>query len=169
MDANRLNWYALYVKSRHEFTTLSELNRKGVGAYVPAIRKMRQWKDRAKYVEFPLFPGYVFVQILPNPEEFLRALRTRGAVRLLSFESARPVSIPDEEIESLRILLDSDEEINIFPHIKEGERVRIKGGPLKGAEGLLNRKENQYEFIVNIELLGRSIAVRVFGDYLEAA
>jgi transcriptional antiterminator NusG len=169
MNVNELKWFALYVRSRHEFTTQSELNNKGICAYVPAIKKMRQWSDRKKNVIFPLFPGYVFVQIIPNPEEYLRALRTRGAVKLLSYQPEKPASIPDEEIESLRILLNSGQEINIFPHLKEGERVRIKGGPLRGAEGLLDSKENQYEFIVNIELLGRSVTVKVFGDYLEVA
>jgi len=45
----------------------------------------------------------------------------------------------------------------------------VKRGPLKGAEGILSVKENQYQFLVNIHLLGRSVGVKMYADELEAA
>ena len=47
--------------------------------------------------------------------------------------------------------------------------IRVKRGPLKGAEGILSVKENQYQFLVNVHLLGRSVAVKIYADELEAA
>ncbi len=168
-DSGIKNWFALYVKSRHEAVTQTELEHRGINTFVPMVNKLRFWKDRKKYIDFPLFPSYVFVQIHANPEEYLRVLRTRGAVRLVGFEEGRPSSIPCEEIESLRILLTSGEDLDVFPHLKEGERVGIKEGPLKGAEGILVRKESRCEFVVNVGLLGRCVAVKVLGEYLDAA
>ena len=169
MKGNVLQWYALYVKSRHEFATEHELQKQGVVTYLPAIEKVRQWKDRKKYVNFPLFPGYIFVRIVANPEEYLKVLKIRGAVMLLSHRPGYPAPIPSGEIESLRKLVESGEKIDIYPQLKEGERIRIKRGPLKDAEGYLTKKESQYVFIVNIELLGRSIAVQLYGEDLEVA
>ena len=169
MKGDALQWYALYVKSRHEFATEQELQKQGVITYLPAIEKVRQWKDRKKYVNFPLFPGYIFVRVVADPEEYRKVLKIRGAVMLLSHRPGYPAPIPSGEIESLRKLVESGEKIDIYPQLKEGERIRIKRGLLKDAEGYLSKKESQYVFIVNIELLGRSIAVKLYGEDLEVA
>ena len=167
LSAVQQQWYALYVKSRHEFITHGGLLRKGIKTYLPSIKRMQQWKDRKKCVEFPLFPGYLFVCVDPTPEEFLNVLRTRGAVNLVSMEPGSPTPVAPEEIDSLRILLESGEDFDIYPHLKEGMRVRLKRGPLKGALGILEGKKDKYTFLVGIELLGRSIGVKICADDIE--
>lgn len=162
------NWYALYVKSRHEFVAHNELIRKDVTTFLPSVKRLREWKDRKKWVEFPLFPGYLFIHIKPSPEDIISVLKTRGAVNLLSSEPGYPTPVSPEEINSLQMMIDSGKDIDIFPHLKEGARVRVKKGPLQGAEGRLERKEDQYLFLVNVELLGRSIGVRLNADDIEA-
>ncbi|MBZ0156125.1 MAG: UpxY family transcription antiterminator [Alphaproteobacteria bacterium] len=168
MTMDGMHWYALHVRSRHEFVARDELLRKGIDVYLPALRQCRQWKDRKKTVDFPLFPGYCFVHIPPRPEEFVAVLKTKGAVTLLSAKPGIPTPVPPEEILSLRILVESGTELDIYPHLREGMRVRVKRGPLKGAEGVLEKKEEQYLFTVGIELLGRSISVKVYADDIEA-
>jgi len=158
------NWYALSVKSRHEFVTDGELKKKGIESYLPFVRKTRQWSDRKKIIDFPLFPGYLFTHLVPSAENFLSVLKTRGVVRFLSLEQGQPASVPAEEIDSLRILLDSGKPVDIYPHLKEGMRVRIKRGTLKGAEGILQKKEDQFIFLVNIVLLGKSVGAKVYAD-----
>lgn len=162
-----MEWYALYVRSRHEFITKGELLKKGIETFLPSVKKWRHWKDRKKLIDFPLFPGYLFVHIDPNPEGFINVLKSRGAVRFISLNSGYPTSVSHEEINSLRLLIDSGKEIDIYPHLKEGMWVRIRRGPLKGAEGVLERKEDQYMFIVNIRILGRSISVKINADDIE--
>jgi transcription antitermination factor NusG len=162
------NWYVLYVKSRHEFTANNELIKKNIETFLPAVRRLRQWKDRKKWVEFPLFPGYLFINIPPRPESIVSVLKTRGAINLLSTEPGSPTPVPSEEISSLQLLLESGRDIDIYPQLKEGARVRVKRGPLQGAEGTLERREDQYIFLINIELLGRSIGVKMYADDIEA-
>jgi len=145
MDANQ-NYYALYVKSRHEFVTQSELVRKGTNTFLPSVKILRQWKDRNKFVDFPLFPGYLFVYINAKPEEYLNVLRTKGAVRLISTEIDGPTPVPTEEINSLKLIIASEQNFDIYPHLKEGTIVRIKRGPLKGAVGIIRNKADQYVF-----------------------
>ena len=147
--------------------TQGGLLRKGIKTYLPLIERMQQWKDRKKCVEFPLFPGYLFVCVDPTPEEFLNVLRTRGAVNLVSMEPGSPTPVAPEEIDSLRILLESGEDFDIYPHLKEGMRVRINRGSLKGALGRLEGKKDKYTFLVGIELLGRSIGVKICADDIE--
>lgn len=169
MSTTKVDWYALYVKSRHEFVVMGELQRKGIETFLPSVMKLSQWKDRKKHVEVPLFPGYLFVHIEPNPEEFLRVVKTRGAVTLISLNPGCPTPVASEEICSLKVILQSGEEIDIYPQLKEGMPVRVRRGALRGAEGILAKRHDQHIFLVNIELLGRSVGVKIYADDVEAA
>jgi len=84
-------------------------------------------------------------------------------------ESSAPTPVDPEEIASLRLLISSGKNIEIYPHLKEGTRVRIKNGPLQNAEGVLSKKDNDYLFSVNVELLGRSVAVKISAQDIESA
>ncbi len=163
------NWYALYVKSRHEFTVSEELQRKGVETFLPSVTKLSQWKDRKKRVEFPLFPGYLFVSIAPEPEKFLNVIRTRGTVTFVSLEPGCPTPVAPEEISALKIILAGGEEVDIYPRLKQGSRVRMKNGVFRGAEGILEKKEDRHMLVVGIKLLGRSVGVKVYAEDVEAA
>jgi transcription termination/antitermination protein NusG len=161
-------WYALYVKSRHEYVARGELVLKGIDTFLPSVKRLRQWKDRKMMVDFPLFPGYLFVSIEAKPEEYRNVLRTRGAVQLLSAEVGCPTPVSQEEIDSLRVVIESGQHIDIYPNLKEGAPVRVKRGPLKGAAGIIGNSVDQYIFMVNIDILGRSIGVKIYADDIEA-
>ncbi|MEW6115746.1 MAG: UpxY family transcription antiterminator [Nitrospirota bacterium] len=159
------NWYALYVRSKHEFVTTGELSKKGIDVYLPSVQRWHQWRDRKKLVNSPLFPGYLFVNIPPEPEAFITVLKTRGAVTFITLDHIQPTPIAAAEIETLKLLTLSGEEIDVYPHLKEGGRVRVKRGPLAGAVGIIARKEERYMLLVNVTLLGRSVGVRLYpGD-----
>ncbi|MEW6053635.1 MAG: UpxY family transcription antiterminator [Nitrospirota bacterium] len=162
-------WFALYVKSKHEFVTDSALKEKNIETFLPSIPKRRQWKDRQKTVEFPLFPGYLFVHLQPRSDEFMKVLKTKGAVTFVSLDSGVPTPVNHEEFSSLRLMIESGKELDIYPHLKEGSHIRIRRGPLKGADGFLLKKEANYMFIVNINLLGRSIGLNISSDDVEDA
>ena len=164
-----INWYAIYTKPRHEFVVHGELQKKGIESFLPTFKRLQQWKDRKKFVEFPLFPGYLFVHVQHDSSAFLNVLKTRGVVTFISSTPGNPSTVAVEEIQSLKLLLESGEELDVYPNLKEGELIRVKRGPLKGAEGILSVKENQYQFLVNIHLLGRSVGVKMYADQLEAA
>ena len=164
-----INWYAIYTKPRHEFVVHGELQKKGIESFLPSFKRLQQWKDRKKFVEFPLFPGYLFVHVQHDSSAFLNVLKTRGVVTFISSTPGNPSTVAVEEIQSLKLLLESGEELDVYPNLKEGELIRVKRGPLKGAEGILTRKDEQYLFLVNIHLLGRSVGVKIYADELEAA
>ena len=164
-----LNWYALSVKSRHEFIARDELQKKGIETFLPSVTELRQWRDRKKNVEFPVFPGYLFVYIEPHAEEFLRVIKTRGTVNLISLEPGHPTPVVPEEIQALKTVLESGRAFDVYPQFQEGARVRIRRGPLQGTEGVLTNKEKQHLFFVNIEILGRSVGLKISPDDVEQA
>jgi transcriptional antiterminator NusG len=163
------NWYALWIKSRHEFVTSEELTRKSIVNFVPSVARTRQWKDRKKVVNFPLFPGYLFVHIAPEPALFLDVVKTRGSVGFVSLEPGHPTSIAPEDIDSLKTMLACGEPIDVFPAFKEGMTVRVKRGPLSSAVGILIKKEEYHIFIINFDILGRSVGLKICADDVELA
>lgn len=166
---DRRDWYVIYVKSRQDFTTASELVKKGIPVFIPTFKKLSQWTDRKKLIEYPMFPGYVFVQVPAAPGAFLDVLKTRGVVSFVSLEPGTPTPVNQAELTALRLLIESGRKIDVRPELGEGTRVRLRSGALVDACGILSKKENELMFVVNIELLGRSVAVRVSSRDIEAA
>ena len=152
------HWYAALTRSRHEKRVTDLLASKGVKSYVPLYGKTSRWKDRFVDLQLPLFPGYVFVQIAWRDR--LRALAVPGVVRLVSF-GGNPVAVPNQEIESIRVSLQSGLKIAPTPYLTVGRRVRIRSGPLKGYEGYLTRRKGSCRLILSVNLIQRSVAVDV--------
>ena len=165
--ADGLNWYAVHVKSRHEFVAADELGKKGLDAFLPSVTRVRQWKDRKKEVRFALFPGYLFVHISPEREKYHEVLKSRGVVAFISLDKGSPTPVPPEEVSSLKSVIESGREIDIYPHLKEGARVRMKKGVLRDSVGVLVRKDDSRLFVVNIDILGRSVGVAVYAEDIE--
>ncbi|HEV2198905.1 MAG TPA: UpxY family transcription antiterminator [Bryobacteraceae bacterium] len=153
-------WYALSVKHQHERTVETALVEQGFEAFSPTYSSRRQWSDRAKEIALPLFAGYAFCRF-PN-EAKTQVLRTPAIWRVVEF-GGRPAAVADAEIEALRSIVASGLPVRPWPHLKPGDRVRIERGPLRGVEGVLIREKDALEFIVGVEMLQRSVAVRIEG------
>ena len=72
----QLHWYALYVRSRSEKIVNLRISEKGIETYLPLQKTLRQWHDRKKLVELPLFNSYIFVHA--NSKQFHTIKETEG-------------------------------------------------------------------------------------------
>jgi transcription antitermination factor NusG len=160
------NWYAVHTIARHEKQVAAQFEEKGVCTFLPLLRQIHKWSDRHVKVEVPMFSCYAFVRILHTVEERLKVLRTPGVLGLVGSEK-QGTPIPDEQIESLRTTL--SENVPCFPHdfLSAGRRVRIRGGSLDGVEGVLVRHGADQSLVLSVELLQRSVAIRVEGYDIE--
>jgi len=146
---------------------LAELTSKGVENYFAAATTIHQWKDRKKLVEQALFPGYVFARFTDLEDRRPRVLRADGVVRILGVgHTIEP--IPDREIHSICQLLSSGNKCYPHPFIREGSRVRVRRGPLRGVEGLLVRANGQGRLVISVDLLSQSVATEVDASDIEA-
>lgn len=151
-------WYAVWTRSRHEQSVREQLQQKGYEAFLPTITRWSRWKDRKKKVDWPLFPGYCFLRF--DGGERLRILNCSGVVSIVSF-NGEIAPIPDEEIEAVRKLIDSDLKYDPCPLIPEGSMVAVVNGPLKGVTGRLVRKGSQARLILTVHLIGQAVSVEV--------
>lgn len=151
-------WYAVYTYGRHEKKVAAQLAEKSAVCFLPLRRVMSRWKDRQKLVEFPLFPGYVFVNI-PLTEK-LKVLSTGGVVSLIGFNS-KPEPIPAEQILAIMAFMEENLAYDPYPYITEGKRVEIKHGLLKGLQGILVRKKSAYKFVISVDIIQKSVALEI--------
>jgi transcriptional antiterminator RfaH len=158
---NKKNWHALYVNSRAEKKIGEALLSKNVEAYVPLVKTMRQWSDRKKMVELPLLNGYVFVNI--KPDESNTVLQTKGVVGFVKSEGKVAV-IRKVEIHRLKQLVELgyQMEVNaISRKYKEGDRIKIGSGPLKGIDGYITQSKEDRLMEVLLEGIGQCIRVKL--------
>jgi transcription antitermination factor NusG len=153
-----LAWFAVWTRSRHEASVLSQLESKQIEAFLPTITRWSRWKDRKKRVDWPLFPGYCFTRI--DPIDTLPVLKCSGVVSLVCFEG-QPAAIPDREIESLRTLVASELRYDPCPLIHEGMLVEVQWGPLRGVVGRLVRKGSRARLVLSVDLIGQGVSVEV--------
>jgi len=161
------HWYAINVKSRHEFKVLERLTHAGKEAFLPIVERQRKWKDRKKTVAFPLFPGYLFVSIARNIDDRLSILKMQGVVRFLGTIPGEPEPVPEEQIISLQRLVESKEELDPYPYLKEGQRVRVKSGPLAGVEGILAQKKDRHMLVLSVDILRQGVSVKIEASEVE--
>jgi len=109
----------------------------------------------------PLLPGYLFVRTDMNPYHYWDIIKTYGVVRVIGIKG-KPVPVKDDEIASLRILDGTDRTVSNQAYIKQGDRVMIMEGALKGLTGYyVKHKGKSDKVVVSIELLQRSLAVEI--------
>lgn len=156
-------WYALRVRSNFERKSADLLSESGFEQFSPTYRCRSYWSDRMKWVDRPLFPGYVFCRF--ELRNRLTVLQTPGVVQAVSF-GGRLVPVDDREIESLRILLRSP--LPLFPRafLHTGQRVMIKRGPLTGVEGIIEEFGKNCRIVVSVALLQRSVSAEVDAEWL---
>jgi transcription antitermination factor NusG len=154
-------WHAIYVSSRTEKKISENLQSKNIEAYVPIVKTMRQWSDRKKMVEMPLMNGYVFVNISEKEKD--KVAQTRGVVNFVRSEGKVAV-IREFEINRLKQLVKLGYQLeaeSISKSYKEGDKVKISSGALKGIEGYVVEGKDSRSIEVLLESIGQCIRVKL--------
>lgn len=168
MNAPRLprSWYVLHTKSRFENVVHEGLVKKTLESFLPKITVPSRRKDRKKLIRVPLFPGYVFVRTNLDPREHIEIVKTVGAVKLVGNKDG-PISVRDDAMDSLKIMVGGDQPIATGYQFKKGDRVMVNNGPFAGVIGIFDRYQGQGRVVVHIEALGQFAAVDVDIDDVE--
>jgi len=168
IEDNRLTrrWYVLHTRSRHESVVCDGLVKKSLEAFLPKIKVRSSRRDRKAMIHIPLFPGYLFIKTDLHPHSHIEVVKTAGAVRLIGSRQG-PVPVPDETIESLKIMVASELPIGTGSRLQPGARVMVVQGPFAGVAGTFVRYRGQGRVLVNIEALGQYAGVNVNEDDIE--
>ena len=158
-------WFAIYTRPRAEKQVYKRLEEEEIETFLPLQRIYRNWSDRKKLVEKPLLSSYVFVRT--NSHDFPKVYKIQGVVKFVTFEGV-PASIPQKQIDNLRLLINSDAEIEISSEkFAPGDNVEVVSGSLVGLTGELINTGNGNRVVVRIDKLDKNLILKIPGTFLK--
>jgi len=158
------SWFAAYTTPRHEKVVARHLSGRHIESFLPLYTSIRRWNNGCRRpVQKPLFPGYVFVNLVR--QECVKVLQVPGVVSIVG-AGREPSALPATEIESLR---NAVSRCHFEPHplLTLGEKVRITSGSLTGMIGVLVRRKNHFRVVLTLDLIQQSVAVEIDSDQIE--
>ena len=144
-------WYVAHVRPRCEKKLAEFCIREGFACTLPLYRSVKRY--RGKKVEFrkPLFPGYVFIQIVPESTPKLR--QNQYVANLLEPPDQQEFA---DQLTDILNALDTDLEVRLEPQIVAGQRVKIRSGPLRGLEGIVVQRSGTLEVHLRLDFIGQA-------------
>lgn len=133
-EVEKKNWMILYTRSRWEKKVDQLLKKQMIHSFCPLVKTNRQWVDRNKIIEIPLFQSYLFVHI--NAHEQARVMQTSGVINFIS-HCGKPATIKENEIERIRTIVNeyTDVETVSLKNINIGDTVKVTNGLFLNQEG----------------------------------
>jgi transcription antitermination factor NusG len=148
------NWYALYTKPRWEKKVYRLLTERGIEAYCPLTKVKKQWSDRIKLVEEPLFKSYVFVYAEDETHSLVR--QVEGVLNFV-YWNGKPAVVKDKEINDIRRFLSEFQDVEVLPlQLQPGLKAIIRGGVMMDKEATIQRVFNN-----KVEVLIESLGYRL--------
>ncbi|MGD9492245.1 MAG: UpxY family transcription antiterminator [Bacteroidales bacterium] len=154
---NLRQWHVAYTAPRAEKKVSDRLSEQGINHYLPLKKTMKQWSDRRKWVEEPLFPSYIFVQV--DRKEYFDAINTDGMVCYIRFEG-KAAMVREQTMSDIRRIAEAGlmaEMVDEMP--RPGTRYSINAGPLKGISGRVVRLKGKTHFVLEVEELGKFLVL----------
>ena len=181
MDESKLGWYALKVFFNKVFEIEAVLDGMGLATYIPVRKVQLKGEDHLRaarrlatpddtrcdnqyvkagpviYKRVPVVSSLLFVRA---PEESVKEVVQAVSGKGFMYKMAggdRYAVIPDKQMAMFQLVCSSgDEGLEFFAddditRYRQGDRVRVLEGPLKGAEGYIKRIRKDRRLLVAIE------------------
>ena len=126
-EANMV-WIAVATHANAERHAVQNLNRQGYECYCPHRRVLRRHARRSEMVDRPFFPGYLFVRLDLDRDQWRPILYSRGVRAIVRFGDELGI-VPDEVVEGL-IAREDDGGLKPPPaseRLRVGQQVSLHG------------------------------------------
>ncbi len=131
---------------------------RGLESYCPLNKVRKQWSDRIKLVEEPLFKSYVFVHV---PEAEQSKVRMVDGVLNYVYWQGKPAIVKDKEIEDIRRFLNEYQDVQLKAlDFQPQSKVLIRTGVLMDKEAVVQRVLHHTVEVV-IESLGYKLVAQI--------
>lgn len=160
-------WYVIYTKPRHEKSVSVKLMEANIESFLPTVKMLRNWRDRKKYVDLPLFPSYIFVY-LNKMQDYYEGLNTEGSLYFL--KAGKEIAKVNEcVINSIKLITNRDNEIEVTSsNFQVGQQVVIQQGPMTGLAGEIVQLDGVKKVLIRVKLLQRNLLVTIPAESLMA-
>jgi transcription antitermination factor NusG len=122
----RPQWERIVSKQLHDWYKIE--------GWCPLQKLQRQYTDRKKIVETPVFKSYVFVK-LNDYNEYTNTLKLDGVVHFIKYDN-KPAGISEEEMKGLQEFTSQYNQIEVS-NLQPGKIVTINKGVFTGHKGIV--------------------------------
>jgi transcriptional antiterminator RfaH len=157
-----LQWFVAHTKPRREKKLVEYCMRQNIAATLPCYDSAHKYRGKTVVFKKPLFPGYVFLQIGTGQADSVRQNdHVANLLRVFDQETFQ------QQLQDILTALESDLGVRLAPAIGEGMRVRIKGGPLQGVEGWVEKRYGMTTVLLRLDFISQAAAVKLDAELLE--
>jgi transcription antitermination factor NusG len=160
---NGTTWWVAHTKSRREKKLAGFLASREIGYYLPLIKQRQASNRRERYSFMPLFSGYLFFK--GTKQDRYEAYTSNQIARVIEVKNQDMLI---NELSQTQHLLSNGAPVFPYDFLAEGQRVKVKQGPLQGVEGIITNKKGGYRLVLNITTISHSVAVHIEADMVEA-
>jgi len=159
MTTRDSGWYVIYTKPNFEKKAAATLNNKGIEAFLPQQRQLKQYSDRKKWTDVVLFKSYVFVSKSDYESNPAQVAFCPGYLKTIHY-NGKPAFVNEEDMIKIRQLCLQPNPITVSAASKEiGEEIEISEGIFKGIKGYILHKKNNKQLTVKINGLEQLLVV----------
>lgn len=157
-----LEWFVAHTRPRREKKLKDYCEQDAIPATLPCYRTVHRYRGKTVSFEKPLFPGYLFLQLLPEQRQ--KVLQSDHVANLLQVFDQELFA---RQLEEILLALETDVEIFMAPEIGKGCRVKIKYGALRGMEGWVEDRYGPTTVLLRLDFIGKAAALKMAADQLE--
>jgi transcription antitermination factor NusG len=157
-----LKWFVAHTRPRREKKLKEHCERKGLPVTLPLYRKVHKYRGKTVACDKPLFPGYVFLQLLPEQKQTI--FQNDHVANLLVVHDQE---LFQRQLGEILEALNTELEIFLAPQVGQGCRVRVKSGPLRGMDGWVEERYGMTTVLLRLDFIGQAAGVKVQADELE--
>ena len=155
-------WFCFHTRPRREKKVARACAERDIRHYLPLQRSVKHYGNRRREHTKPYFSGYIFALVGPSDRADL----------LCTGHIANELQVPDQrglldDLREIRRALEVSQELETFPYITRGQRVRVTRGPFRGIEGVVSERRGTFRVVLNIEFIQRALAIELDADAVE--
>jgi len=155
-------WLVLRTRARQEKAVARYFISSNIPYFLPQVPRVTVTRGRKHRSRVPLFPGYIF--ICGQPEDAYGAISNKRICQIITPTDQLKLV---QELSQIRLALESEAPLELYPYAVVGRRCRIRIGPLAGVEGVLIHRQNQDRFVLQVNMIGQGASLEVDADLLE--
>ena len=159
---SELAWYVAHTRPRCEKKLAHYCERQGYAVTLACYRSVKKYRSKTVVFEKPLFPNYVFLQLLPAQRQ--KVYQSDYLANLLTVPDQNQFS---QQLGDILRSLETELEVFLAPQITAGCRVKIKSGPLRGIEGWVEKRTGMVLVQLRLDFIGQAAAVKIEATELE--
>jgi transcriptional antiterminator RfaH len=161
--ASQGKWWIAHTKARFEKAFAWDLHERGIGYFLPMLRRTRVSGGRKRQFMMPLFPSYVF--FCGDDETRYIALTGNRLCQVIPVKDQAQIRA---ELESIDHAIRAGDLLDPYPFAAVGRHCRIIAGPFQGIEGVVVQRGRMARIVLQVTLLGQGVALDIETDLLEA-